>query len=347
MARTATLGAVQQRRRGYADAGAPGPVPNSAPEPASSRPGPCRGPRLAGAWRRASQVYRAGRARLEPTLPGRVWKQLSELRIVNSSMEFAAVFTLGFIPFLMVLSVALGPGLSRAFVIRGGFGAKAARDVAMLFTHGRAAHTSLPVFGVILAVVGGAAISQMLQTWYAKIFRAEVHGWKAMARRAEWLAGVSGFVALQVVIGRSSHLLGGDVVAAGAQFLLAVVFWWWSLHCLLSGQVPWRRLFVAGLATAVCYAGLGVYIAYVMSSSIVSAEAVFGPIGAVFTLITAEIGLAVVVQLGAAIGATVGFGNDPGGHRPGRSRAGRQPTEDGPWPSGPRPRRTPSEETRQ
>jgi membrane protein len=314
--------------------------------PASSQPGPERGPRLASAWRMASQSFRAGRNRLEPTVAGRVWKQLSELRVVNSSLEFAAVFTLGFIPFLIVLSVALGSGLSRAVLIRGGFSTEAARDVAMLFTHGRTAHASLPVFGLVLAVVGGAAISQMLQTWYAKVFRAKIRGWKAMVRRVEWLAGVSGFVALQLVIGRSVQPLGGFVAAVGAQFLLAVAFWWWSLHCLLCGQVPWRRLFAAGLATAACFAGLCVYIVYVMSSSIVSSEAVFGPIGAVFTLITAEIGLAVVVQLGAAIGAPIGRGDNPDGHRPGRSRTGRQPIEDGPWPSGPRPRRTPSEEGR-
>lgn len=77
---------------------------------ASSEPGPGRGRRLVGAWPMAREVLRAGRDRLEPTLPGRVWKQLSELGFINSSMEFAAVFTLGFIPFLMVLSVAFGSG---------------------------------------------------------------------------------------------------------------------------------------------------------------------------------------------------------------------------------------------
>ena len=168
-----------------------------------------------------------------------------------------------------------------------------------------------------------------------------------MARRAEWLVGVSGFVASQVVIGRRIQPLGGDIAAASAQFLLAVVFWWWSLHCLLSGQVPWRRLFAAGLATAVCCTGLGVYIEYVMSSSIVSTEAMFGPIGAVFTLITAEIGLAVALQLGAVIGATIGRGTTPTAPVPSRSRTGRQPTKDGPWPSSPRPPCTPYEETRQ
>jgi membrane protein len=294
----------------------------------------------------ASQAFRAGRDRLEPTFAGRVWKQLSELGFMTRSLEFAAVFTLGFIPFLMVLSAALGSDLARAVVIRGGFSAKAARDVAVLFSHGRTAPTSLSIAGLILAVIGGAAISQILQTWYAKIFHTKIGGWKAMARRAEWLAGVSGFVALQVVIGRRIQPLGGHVAAVGAQFLLAVVFWWWSLHCLLLGQIPWRRLFAAGLATAVCYSGLGVYIAYVMSSSVVSNEAMFGPIGAVFTLLTAEIGLAVALQLGAAIGATIGRGNDPDGHRRRRSRPGRQSAKDGPWPSSPRPPHTPHEETR-
>lgn len=98
--------------------------------------------------------------------------------------------------------------------------------------------------------------------------------------------------------------LRGDIAAASAQFLLAVAFWWWSLRCLLCGQIPWRRLFLAGLATAACYTGLGVYIVWVMSSSIISNEAMYGPFGAVITLLTAEIGLGVTLQLGAVIGAT-------------------------------------------
>jgi membrane protein len=181
----------------------------------------------------------------------------------------------------------------------------------MLFAHGRTAPASLTVLGLVWGVVGGAAISHMLQTWYAKIFRAELHRWKAMARRAEWLAGVAGFVMLEVVIGGRIEPLSGPIAAAGVQFLLAVAFWWWSLHCLLSGQIPWRRLFPAGLATAVCYTGLTVYIAYVMSSSIVSNVAMYGLIGAVSTLISAEIGLGVALQLGAAVGATIGRGKDP------------------------------------
>jgi len=285
------------------------------PAPVSPRLRHDRGPRLAGCWRVASAALRAGWNRLEPTVAGRVWKQLSELDVINSSLRFAALFTLGFIPFLMLLSAALGSDLP-AIIIQGTFKAKAARDLGMLFTHGPTAPTGLPVPGLILAVIGGAAISQMLQTWYTTIFRAHVHRWTAMVRRARWLAGVFGYVALQVVISRGIQPHTGPIVVASVQFLLALVFWWWSLHTLLAGQIPWRRLFPAGLATAVCYIGLGIYITYVMSSTIVTNESTYGPIGAVITLLTAEIGLAVTLQLGAAIGASLGPGRSPDGRPP-------------------------------
>ena len=286
---------------------ADGDSSKSVPTPSQSRLG--RG-RLAGAWRKADATFRAGRNRLEPTVAGRVWRQMAGLGVIDSSLQFAAVFTLGFVPLLRVLSAVLGSGLSRAIVIGSGFSfsAQAGHDVTMLFSHGRTAPAIESMLSVVVAVLGGLAISHMIQTWYAKIFLAQIRGWKAFARQAEWLAGVFGFVALQVVIGRRIEPPGGHVAAASAQFLLAVAFWWWSLHCLLSGQIPWRRLFLAGLATAVCCTGLSAYISYVASSSIISNETMYGPIGAVITLLTAEIGLGVAVQLGAAIGATIGRG---------------------------------------
>ncbi|HEX6527275.1 MAG TPA: hypothetical protein VF070_45790 [Streptosporangiaceae bacterium] len=287
--------------------------------PGPSPPGPDRcGP--PGARRRASQVLIAVQNRLEPTVVGRVWRQLSDLGFINSSLQFTAAFTVGFIPFLMLLSAALGPGMTRAIVTRSGFSSQAVHDLATLFTHARTASATVTVLAVVLAVLGGGAVAHMVQAWYAKTFRSQVRGWKAIARRAQWLAGVLGFLALQAVIGRRIQPHGGDIAAACAQFLLALVFWWWSLHALLAGQVGWRRLFPAGLATAACYTGLSVYIAWVMSSSIVANEATYGPIGAVITLLTAETGLAVVLQLGAAIGASVGRRKDPDSSRPSRSQ---------------------------
>jgi membrane protein len=242
---------------------------------------------------------------VEHTLPGRIWRQLGELGFIDSSLQFAAVFTLSFIPFLMLLSVVLGRDLPRALVARSEFNATASHDVTTLFTHGRTALTSLSIIGIVLVIFGAESVSGILQTWYAKIFRAEIHGWKARARRAEWLAGVFGFVALQFAIGRRLQPQTGHIMASGAQFLLAVAFWWWSLHCLLVGQITWRRLFPAGLVTAICYTGVGIYVAFFGSSSILSNEASYGPIGAVMTLLTIEVGLGVALHLGAVIGATI------------------------------------------
>ena len=294
---------------------------SSRSEPASSQPRRVHGPRLGDAWRTANETLRAARNRLEPTVVGQVCRQLAELGFINSSLQFAAVFTVGFIPFLMVPSVALGSDLSLAIVIRSGFTVQAGHDVGALFTHGRTAPATVSIPGLVLAVLGGAAISHMIQTWYATIFRAQIHGWKALARRIQWLAGVFGFVALQVVIGRRIQPVCGPLAAASALFLLAAGFWWWSLHCLLSRQIRWRQLFLAGLATAACYIGLGVYVAYIASSSIITNESTYGLFGAVMTIVTAEIGLGVAVQLGAAIGAAAGRGRNPGRPRSGQPAA--------------------------
>ena len=257
-------------------------------------------------WRIAREAFGRVLDHLEPTRAGRIGQRLRELGFINNSLQFAAVFTLGFIPFLNVVLAVLGSGLSRAILIRSGLSAQASHDVTMLFAHGRTVPASVSILGLVLAVLGGAAISQMLQAWYVTIFRVQIHGWKARARRVEWLAGVAGFVALQVVISRRAGPAGGHVTAVGAQFLLAAGFLWWSPHCLLSGQIPWRRLFLTGLATAVCCAGLGFFIAYTASSSIISNEATYGPFGAVMAVVTAEIGLGAALQLGAVIGAVPG-----------------------------------------
>lgn len=282
------------------------PHDSSAPSRAPSRPSTARVNRLVSAWESASEVFRSARVRLEHTLPGRIWTRLGELGFIDSSLQFAALFTLSFIPFLMLLSVVLGRDLPRALVARSQFNAEASHDVTILFTHGRTALTSLSIIGIVLVIYGAESVSRILQTWYAKIFGAEIHGWKALARRAEWLAGVFGFVALQFVIGRRLQPHIGHIMASGAQLLLSVAFWWWTLHCLLAGRITWRRLFPAGLVTAICYTGVGVYVAFFGSSSILSNEATYGPIGAVMTLLTIEVGLGVALHLGAVIGATIG-----------------------------------------
>src|SRR4029077_17573555 len=110
---------VQKRSPGGPTAGTDGDSSRSGPE--SSQPRRAHGPRRGDAWRTANETFRAARNRLEPTMAGRVCRQLAEIGFINSWLQLPAVFTVGFIPFLMVLSVALGSDLSPAIVIRSGF----------------------------------------------------------------------------------------------------------------------------------------------------------------------------------------------------------------------------------
>jgi membrane protein len=246
------------------------------------------------------------RKRFESTVVGKVWNRLSALGFIDSSLQFSAAFILFFIPFLLLVSAAIGRNLPHALVTRSGFSSGAARDVTSLFAHGRTRITAFTVVGVILTVAGADSMTKTLQNWYEKVYAKTVVGWKRTARRALWLAGAAGFLAMQFLIGRRLDPIGGEFTIAISQFVLSIGFWWWSVHCLLAGQVPWRRLFAAGLATALCYTGVGLYVRIWASWTIVSNENSYGPIGAMMTILATLVALGIAILLGAVIGADFG-----------------------------------------
>jgi membrane protein len=80
-------------------------------------------------------------------------------------------------------------------------------------------------------------------------------------------------------------------------------FFWWTMHFLLAGRVPWRRLLPAAIATGVFYAGLGVISEFYFSSTIISDSRTYGAIGAVFGILTWFVAIGAVLILGAVAGA--------------------------------------------
>lgn len=75
------------------------PHDSSASSRAPSWPSTVHVKGLVSTWQSASEVFRSARSRLERTLPGRIWTHLGELGFIDSSLQFAALFTLSFIPF--------------------------------------------------------------------------------------------------------------------------------------------------------------------------------------------------------------------------------------------------------
>ena len=241
------------------------------------------------------------RERFEATAAGSVWSRSNELGFIESSLQFSATFVLFFIPFLLVVSAAIGRDLPHALVTRDGFSARAAHDVTSLFAHRPAPISWFTLVGVILVMAGADSMAKTLQSWYERVFAKTLDGWKKPARRVLWLAGAAGFVMLQFLIG-TRFAGGGAVIVGTAQFISAVGFWWWSVHCLLAGEVPWRRLFATGLATAFFYTGVGLYVRIWTSWTIVSNETNYGPIGSVMTILATLVALGIAIFLGAIIG---------------------------------------------
>jgi membrane protein len=254
-------------------------------------------------WQKARGLYVATQNRFKRTRVGRIWVRLDGLGFWNSSLRFSAVFTLFFIPFLLLVSGIVGFDLSRSEVRRSGLTPRAAIDLNGVFLHGHSPGTTITVIGLILTVAGADAMAEILQDWYNKVFNKTQIGWKARFHRIRWLGGVIAFIALQVLIGRRFEPLGGGLATRFLEFLLAVLFWWWSVHCLLGGRTGWRDVLPAGIATAILYEAVGIYISVFASSSIVSSEASFGPIGVVMTLLAVLVGLGVAVHVGAVLGS--------------------------------------------
>jgi membrane protein len=99
------------------------------------------------------------------------------------------------------------------------------------------------------------------------------------------------------------HAPAGPAVMAITEMVGFTLFFWWSIHFLLAGREPWRRVRPAAIATAVCWVGLGVFAAFYFSSTIVDDSKTYGSIGVTCTLMSWFIAMGAVLTLGAVVGA--------------------------------------------
>jgi membrane protein len=86
-------------------------------------------------------------------------------------------------------------------------------------------------------------------------------------------------------------------------FVAVTVFFAWTMHFLLAGREPWRRLIRPAFVTAVFWLGLAFLASAYFSSSIITDNKLYGTIGVVFSLLTWFIAIGAVVVLGALFGA--------------------------------------------
>jgi membrane protein len=84
----------------------------------------------------------------------------------------------------------------------------------------------------------------------------------------------------------------------------ALLAWsWWTQYFLLCGRIAWRHVLPGAVATTTGLLALVVLADLVLSASIVTNYAQYGPIGVVFMMMSWLIALSVVLLGGALLGA--------------------------------------------
>ena len=243
--------------------------------------------------------------RMKASAAGAYWSRLNAVDFMNSSLQFAALAVLCLFPFLIIFSAKSGGDARHALIARLGLDQKAAQDVNQLMSSGRHAVTALSIVGAAIVVVGALGIASTLQIWYQRVYdQPPAPSWtRQLANRLLWLCGLLVYLTAQDFSWTQLKQAGAARFTTYlATFILALAFYWWTPHVLLMGRVAWRSLFPAGVVTAVCVTGLGVFSALLFSGQIVSGAADYGPIGVVTVLLSYLIGLAVCLHLGAVAG---------------------------------------------
>jgi uncharacterized BrkB/YihY/UPF0761 family membrane protein len=110
------------------------------------------------------------------------------------------------------------------------------------------------------------------------------------------------YISFEVWLFGKARPVGGRGLIFALTFVFAVLFWWLSTYMLLYRQVPFRRLWPAGVATAACITGLGVVSSFVFSGQVTSGQRSYGPAGVVITLISFLVGFGVCLHAGAVFG---------------------------------------------
>lgn len=92
------------------------------------------------------------------------------------------------------------------------------------------------------------------------------------------------------------------MLAVLVTFAIWTPFFWWTMHFLLAGRVPWRRLLPSAILTGVFFAGPGCSRSSISPQPSSLTAGPTGPIGAVFSILTWFIDIGAVIILGAVAG---------------------------------------------
>ena len=283
----------------------------TAPDTADNRSSPrqdkdrsCRLPVRARVGAARRRFVSAARGRFEGSAAQTFLGQLGALDFVNSVVLFGASLLLSVLPFVVLLSSLANHRIDTDLSRHIGLNSQGARIVGQLF-RSSPAHSAAPILtALILAAAGTMAVAGSLQVIYERVFGQQHRGWRDALRFLTWAGVLFGVLVAESIISGPVRAAGGPVAQGLVTYAGTAAFLWWTMHFLLAGRVPWRRLLRAAVVTALLRFGLGLVSSVYFSSAIISDSRLYGTIGVVFTLLTWLIAIGAVIVLGAVAGAT-------------------------------------------
>jgi membrane protein len=231
-----------------------------------------------------------------------VWSRLDSMDFINRGLLFAATLLLCLFPFLIIANALAGRSAATGIARHLGLNAQATRDLSQLFASSTTTSNAVTGTAWVWFLLSGVAAATAIQELYERAFDLGARGMRDMPRRLVWLAALVGASALGAWAGPAVHSAGGPVLLAGLGLVALTGFWWFTIWFLLGGRSAWRDLFPAALATAVCWLGMELVFSIVFSSTVISDNNKYGPIGVVFALMSWLIAIGVVIMLGAVAG---------------------------------------------
>jgi len=231
---------------------------------------------------------------------------VTELQTLDFSQQIillGAGLLVSLLPFLILLSAFASQRIDDDIALRLGLNRRASGIVSHLLTSSPAVLNVATLTSLLFVAAGTLAVASSLQQIYEKAFRQDHRGMRDMYRLAIWTVVLCATVALESIVGRPVRdAPGGAVLAELVTFAVMTPFFWWTMHFLLAGRVPWRKLLLSAIATGAFYVGLGIFSKFYFSSTIISDSRTYGTIGAIFGILTWLIAIAAVIILGAVAG---------------------------------------------
>ena len=251
------------------------------------------------------RLTRSWRTWYERSFVREVIRALGAVGFGDRIIIFGASLLLSVLPLIIVLSAFASHRIQDDIVSRLGLSGQGARIIDGLF---RASVDSfnLAIFvSLLLSFAGTVAVARSVATIYERAFaHPPLAGVRGLTRSVVWVVLIAGVVIGDAAIGRTLRDdPAGSVLLGITEFVGFTLLFWWSIHFLLGGREPWRRLRPAAIITALLWVALGVFAAFYFSSTIVSDSKTYGTIGVTFTLVTWFIAMGGVITLGAVVGA--------------------------------------------